>query len=190
MRAVGKGHDKTHLFQRQGINHLDSSWQCQIHAIEKYLRMFVRAVSDTQKLIPAIIPDLNHAVFDPDRKCRSRLVGRRRQGFTGSNGKTGTVARADDHVIFDATAGQLAAVMGADILDRVERLIQLEHRDAGAVYFNMHRLADGNFFRSTNVHPLAQSATTSMSGSMVRARLPIAESVPARELGQLPHAPK
>src|SRR5450759_5694713 len=41
MRSVGKGHDKTHLFQRQGINHLDSSWQCQIHAIEKYLRMFV-----------------------------------------------------------------------------------------------------------------------------------------------------
>src|SRR5450759_3748152 len=126
--------------------------------------MFVNAVSDVLKLIPAIFPDLNHAVFDSDRECRGRLLGRRRQGFTGSNGKTGTVARADDHVIFDATAGQLAAVMGADILDRIKSVIQFEHRDAGAVYFNMHRLAQANFFSSTNVHPLAQSATTSMSG--------------------------
>ncbi len=100
------------------------------------------------------------------------------------------MARADDLVIFDATAGQLATIMGADILDRIKSLIQFEHRDAGAVYFNVHRLANGNRFHSCNVHPLAQSATTSMSGSMVRARLPIAESVPARELGQLPHAPK
>jgi hypothetical protein len=33
MRTVGKGHDKTHLFQRWDINHLDSSWQSQIHVI-------------------------------------------------------------------------------------------------------------------------------------------------------------
>jgi hypothetical protein len=100
------------------------------------------------------------------------------------------MTRTDDLVIFDATAGQLATVMSADIFDCVERLIQLENGDAGAFYVNVYRFPRGHFFCARNVYPLTQSATTSMSGSTVRARFPIAESVPARELGQLPQAPK
>ena len=85
---------------------------------------------------PAIIPDLYHAVFDPDRKRCGRLIGRRSQGFPGFDRKTSAVARTNDLVIFDATTGQHAAVMGTDILDRIERLAQLEHRDGGAIYFD------------------------------------------------------
>jgi len=99
------------------------------------------------------------------------------------------MARADDLVIFDATTGEYATIMGADIFDCIERIVQFEHRDTRAVYFDMYWLACGDIFRSGNVHPSAHTTSTSISGSMVRARLPIAESVPASELGQLPHAP-
>ena len=99
------------------------------------------------------------------------------------------MARADDLVIFDATTGQYPAVMSADVLYRIKGVAKLEHRDSGAINFDMYRFTYENFFLSAYVHPLAHITSTSMSGSIVRARLPIAESVPASELGQLPHAP-
>ena len=60
------------------------------------------------------------------------------------------MARANDLVVLNATAGQLAAVMGADILDRIEGLVKPEHCDTGAVYLDMYRLARGTTTKYTS----------------------------------------
>ena len=95
-----------------------------------------------ESIIPAIIPDLNHAVFDSYGKSCGRLVSRCSQGFPGPDRKARAVARTDNLVMFDATTGQLAAVVGADIFDCIKILAQFEHRDADAIHFNMHRYPD------------------------------------------------
>ena len=94
-----------------------------------------------EKLIPSIVPDLNHAVLDSDRKCRGRFVGRCGQCLAGFDRETCTVTRADNLVIFDATAGQQTTVMGANIFDRIERIVQSEHRDTDTIYIDVYRLA-------------------------------------------------
>lgn len=58
--------------------------ECVIFEIE-FEKQRVEKGGGSAKLIPAIVLDLNHAVFDPDRECRGRLVGRRSQGFPGSD---------------------------------------------------------------------------------------------------------
>ncbi len=140
--------------------------------------------------IPSIIPDLNHPIFDPDGKCRRRLVSRSSQRLASFDREPRAVTWADNLVILNATTGQSASVMSADIFDSIKRLVKFEYRNCNTVYFHMHRLADGDGLHAPNLYPSTHTTSTSISGSMVRARLPIAISVPARELGQLPHAPK
>lgn len=100
------------------------------------------------------------------------------------------MSRTDDFTIFDAAASELSAVMGAYIFNRIIPIGQFEHGDATTINFNVYGMSNRNFCCDSNVNPITQITTTSMLGSMVRAKLPIAESVPASELGQLPHAPK
>ena len=86
-------------------------------------------------------------------------------------------------------AGQLSAVMRADVLDRVILAIDVENDDLRAVDIDHAPLSRRELARARSRDPVGHTATTSMSGSICRTRLSMPASVPDIELGQLPHAP-
>ena len=89
------------------------------------------ALSDS---VPAIVADVDFPAFDLDRKGRRGFVSRGRKGFACSDTKARTVPRADDLIALDgAAAGEYGTVVGADVLDRVEVAVDVEHRRECAV---------------------------------------------------------
>ena len=83
--------------------------------------------------IPPVIPDLDDPILHSHREFRRRLVGRRGERFAGAYAEPRPVARADDLVALDVSAGQLPAVVRAHVLDRVILTFNVEYDDAGAV---------------------------------------------------------
>src|SRR5262249_44266178 len=88
-----------------------------------------RTVKPYGRLIHPIVARVDDAAFDLDRKRRRRLIGRRRQRLAGHDVEACAVARAFDLTAFDNAAGQLAAVVRADVLDRVEVAVDVEDGD-------------------------------------------------------------
>ena len=64
--------------------------------------------------------DFDDAVDDARLVRADRLVGRRRQCGARAQAEARAVARANDDVAFDRAAGELAAVVRAHVVDRVE----------------------------------------------------------------------
>src|SRR5687768_12687443 len=83
--------------------------------------------------IPARVAHLDLAVLYPHRESRGRLVRGCAECFTGAYAEARAVARADDHVAFEVPAGQLTAVVRADVFDRVVLIFDVEDHDVGAV---------------------------------------------------------
>src|SRR5688572_13370755 len=99
------------------------------------------------------------------------------------------VPRANDLIAFDVSAGQLAAVVRADVLDGEVLPIQVEDDHLRPVDVHDPESPGRELLRAGDAHPIAQTAITSMSGSICRTRPSMPASVPESELGQLPQAP-
>ena len=83
--------------------------------------------------IPPLVAHLNLTTLDANRESSGGLEGRRSQGGAGSDTKPRTVPRADDLVAFDRPSGEDPAVVGADVLDRIELTLEVEDGDLRAV---------------------------------------------------------
>ena len=95
----------------------------------------------------------------------------------------------DDVVAFHMAAGEIAAVVRAQVFERVELATQIENDDWRTVRVNDAPLSRRELSDRRNGDPVAQTATTSMSGSNCRTRPSMPARVPDNELGQLPQAP-
>ena len=76
--------------------------------------------------IPAVVAYLDLAVFDAHGESGGRLVSWCAQRHAGANAEACAVARANDLVAFDAAAGELSSIMGADVLDGVIVAVDVE----------------------------------------------------------------
>src|SRR3989304_4872297 len=107
--------------------------------------------------IPAVVPHLNHAVFNAHGESGGRFVRRRGQRGAGPDAKPRAVARTDDFSAFDAAAGQLPAVMRADVFDRIVAAVEIEHRDLRAVDINAFPLSGRKLAGPRNSDPVTHS---------------------------------
>ncbi len=117
------------------------------------------------------------------------------------------MARANDLVAFDRTAGELPGVMGADVGDRIKLAVEVEYRDLRIVHVHDPPLARRELPDSRYRHPFAHVfgklerivARAQFRSGLDRENFDVgldrlhqildAGSVPEIELGQLPHAP-
>src|SRR4051812_48955072 len=139
--------------------------------------------------VPTIVANLDFSVRNAHRKRGGRLVRRRTQRFAIAYAKTRAVPRTFDLVPVDLAARKLAAIVRADVFDRVKLAVEIEDDDLRAVDVGNAPLARRELALARDADPVAHTATTSISGSIWRTRLSMPASVPERELGQLPHAP-
>src|SRR5581483_2405523 len=79
--------------------------------------------------VPTVVANLNATVVDTDGEAVNRFVGGRREDRAGLDRKSGAVTRTYDRFAVEPTAAQRAAVVRADVLDRVVLARQIEHRD-------------------------------------------------------------
>ena len=76
--------------------------------------------------VPAVIPDLDHAICDADREDGYGLVGRWGQNGSGSDAESRPVSGAGYLVPAHGPTGELLAVVGADIFQGVELAADVE----------------------------------------------------------------
>jgi hypothetical protein len=79
--------------------------------------------------IPAIVPDLHPALFDPDRKAVDIFISGRGFYCTGFYAKTRAVAGADNLVAFQSAAGDFRAIVGTDIFKRIKLAVNFKDGD-------------------------------------------------------------
>jgi len=79
-----------------------------------------------------VITYLDHPVFNPNLEGLNGLISRGFQYFSGSDVKTGAMARALDHVIIQTASGNLRTVVSADIFNSKILTSNIEHRDLNA----------------------------------------------------------
>src|SRR3972149_1538991 len=84
-------------------------------------------------LAPPVVAHLYQIIVDTDREGRDVFIGGRGKHRAGSYAEARAVTRTGDLITFHRSAGQGGAVMGADILDRVELAFDIENRDRRAV---------------------------------------------------------
>ena len=67
------------------------------------------------------------------------------------------MTRANDLVAFDCAAGELSAVMGADVCDRIKLAIEVEYGDLRIVHVHDPPLARRELPDSRYRHPFAHA---------------------------------
>src|SRR5688500_5102509 len=85
-------------------------------------------------LIPAVVANLYFAVLHAHRKLGGGLVSRRGQGLSRSYAESRAVTRTDDLIAFHRAAGELPAVVRADVFDRVVFTAEVEYDDGRVVH--------------------------------------------------------
>src|SRR5262249_50791279 len=116
-------------------------------------------------LIPAIIPREDCVAIDSHWKLRDGLVRWRAQYSAGAHIETGARPRALRFVAVQFACRQVAAVVRADVLDRIQLAIDVEHGD-GDIAVPSHPVFTGQQFGPrTNAHPVIHFASFLASGA-------------------------
>jgi hypothetical protein len=107
--------------------------------------------------IPAVITYLDLPILNAHGESVGWLVSWRGQGGAGADAKACAVTRANDLVAFDCAAGELPAIMGTDVLDRMKLAIEVEHGDPRIVHVHDPPLARRKLPGSRYRHPFAHA---------------------------------
>src|SRR5690349_14864985 len=87
------------------------------------------------------------------RKARDRLVGRRPCHRAGAQVEAGAMAQALDFETEYLAAGEIAAVVGTDVLDRVQRAVDVVDRDRRIAVEHHAELTRQQFTCRAYAHP-------------------------------------
>ena len=96
---------------------------------------------------------LNDAIDDPRFERSYGLICRRRKRRASAQTESCAVARTDHHITIDCAASEFAAIVRTRIFDRVERAMNIEHRNERRIDFKLCVVAIGDRRLRGNVQP-------------------------------------
>ncbi len=111
-------------------------------------------VAGDRSSVPAVISDLHPPGLDADRKNGDRLIRRRRKRLAGLDRKARPVTRANNRIAAQRSAGQSAAIVGADVLYCVVLTVKINDGDQGSFYLKAACLIGRKFGDRRNIGPV------------------------------------
>src|SRR5580765_8690910 len=118
--------------------------------------------------VEAIVARVHLRVFHFHRELRDRLLGRRAHHVTRAQVEARAMARTFDLEAVHLATGQLAAVVRADVLDRVELAVDVEHRDRGVAVPDDLEFPRQQFGLGADANPAAHDRALTAASPAIR----------------------